>query len=129
MYVLLIICRVGLYIKVQDEVSSIDKEEEEKGFGNFLASFVNDPQAAIAVTTILLSIFAMCFLMNCFAIKLTSNIQDFVLAPPEPVNFRIQGSMKSLTSGNSNSNDSGSGDNRTGSDDQINDRTDSTGIT
>eukprot|EP00347_Sterkiella_histriomuscorum_P015920 403355183 len=125
LYLLLIICRVGLYIKVQSEVANIDTEEVDQGFGNFLASFVADPKAAIAVTAILLSLFALCFIMNCFTMRLTSNIEQFVLAPPES-NFMIQnGSIKSQLSGTSGSGDSGSGGNRTGSggDQFNNDRT------
>lgn len=40
MYVLLIILRIGVYIKVQYEVSVIDSAEDDQGFGNFLAGFV-----------------------------------------------------------------------------------------
>lgn len=90
LYVLLIILRVGVYIKVQSEVSSIDSAEDDQGFGNFLASFVADPKAAIAVSAILLLTFAACFILNCYTMKITSNIEQFVLAPPEPSNFRIQ---------------------------------------
>lgn len=71
-------------------MSGIDSDETDKGFGNFLASFVSDPKAAIALTAILLLIFAMCFIMNCITLKITSNIEAFILAPPEPSNFRIQ---------------------------------------
>ena len=103
LYTLLIVLRVGLYIKVQSEVASIDSGESDQGFGNFLASFIADPKAAIAVTCLLLGLFGLCLLMNCLTMRITTKIEQFVLEPPEPTSFQIQ--KDSIVSANSNDSD------------------------
>ncbi|CDW90837.1 UNKNOWN [Stylonychia lemnae] len=104
LYLVLIVLRIGVYIKVQSEVASIDSNETDQGFGNFLASFVDDPQTAIAVTCILMSCFFLCFLMNCFTVRLTNKIEAFIIKPP-PENGSLQ-----INSETKRSSSDGSGD-------------------
>ena len=80
-YVVLVIMRIGVYFKVEDEIKGIDNDEAEQSFGNFLASYVPDKQGAIAVTFILLVVFGLCFLMNCLSVRLTRRIEAFASKP------------------------------------------------
>lgn len=42
LYLVLIIMRIGVYIKVETKLLDIDNRESDESFGNFLASFVPD---------------------------------------------------------------------------------------
>lgn len=81
MYIILIIMRVGVYIKVQHEVAIIDNTEEDQGFGNFLAGFVKNSAGAVVVTCLLMSMFVLCCLMNVFALRVSNSLERFVLEP------------------------------------------------
>jgi len=81
LYIILIIMRIGVYFKVEDEIKGIDNDEADQSFGNFLASYVPDKQGAIALTFILILVFGICFIMNCLSIKLTWRIEAFVTKP------------------------------------------------
>ena len=60
----------------------IDDKEEDQGFGNFLAGFVNNTKGAVAVTCLLMSMFLICFFMNLFALRISRNLESFVIEPP-----------------------------------------------
>jgi hypothetical protein len=88
LYLVLIIMRIGVYFKVEDELVDIDGREEDKSFGNFLASYIPDKQGAIAFTCILLALFGFCFLMNCITLRLATKIESFVTKPASgPTSF------------------------------------------
>ena len=76
----------------------IDNKEEDQGFGNFLAGFVNNSKGAVAVTCVLMSMFLVCFFMNMFALKISHNLENFVLEPPldEILNTAESESLKGL---------------------------------
>ena len=70
LYIILIIVRIGIYIKVHYEVTLVDNHNKDQGFGNFLASYITENKTAAAyITFILMSMFGICFLVNCCTLR------------------------------------------------------------
>jgi hypothetical protein len=78
-YSILIICRVGVFIKIHYEVTLVDELNNDQGFGSFLGAFVDDKAGAVIVTIILMFMFLLCYLINFFTIRISNNLQKYLV--------------------------------------------------
>ena len=79
-YGLMVLARIVMYIHVHTHVSELDIKNLDQGFGNFLASYIADnSQAATWITLILISVFALCFIVNILTIKISKQLEEFVI--------------------------------------------------
>lgn len=93
-YTILIICRIGIFLKVHSEVQGVEEEGVDQGFGSFLAAFVENKVGAIILTAILMCVFGFCFFVNYYTIRVAGQLQDFLKPANQPVIFSINDQRK-----------------------------------
>lgn len=72
-YILLIIMRLSVYMRIYVVLSEPEINTSEISFGNFLASYMaDDSETQVYLTMFLLVMFAFCFLVNFFTLRTTN---------------------------------------------------------
>ena len=80
-YGLLILVRIIMYINVHSHLVELDTKNLDQGFGNFLASYMADsPSAATWMTLAFMGAFGLCFVVNFLTIKLSKQVEEFVIS-------------------------------------------------
>ena len=77
-YVLLILLRTAIYLKVHQMIDVVDNHGHDQGFGNFLASYITENKyVAIIVTVVLMLTFLSCLLINFWTYLLSTKLLSY----------------------------------------------------
>lgn len=72
-YLLFIIFRIILYLKIHADIVLID-HDHDLGFGSFLAAFIDDKTGALVLSIVLILLFGACLFINIWSIRVIKNL-------------------------------------------------------
>ena len=72
------VVRFFLYLSVHSAILDVDVGHEDKGLGSYMAEYVDDTTGSVILTIVLLSIFALFYGSQFWAIKTLTKMIDFM---------------------------------------------------